>query len=120
MYRDSWYDTRMEDLEVLCRSCHRREHDRVKSARQEEFECVFWHTEEMHEFVQERLYRGKPLLKRHRKRLRHIVEMFSDNGGVMFRFKCAMVLHDRVLRAVQKGFRGYAAIDWALTEANKV
>lgn len=26
VYRDNWFDTRFEDLEVLCRGCHEREH----------------------------------------------------------------------------------------------
>ena len=25
-YRENWFDTRLEDLVVLCRSCHRKEH----------------------------------------------------------------------------------------------
>ena len=29
IYRGSWFDTRLEDLEVLCRRCHRKHH-RVK------------------------------------------------------------------------------------------
>lgn len=26
VYRSNWYETKMEDLKVLCRGCHRKEH----------------------------------------------------------------------------------------------
>lgn len=26
LYRESWFDTRLDDLEVLCRTCHEQEH----------------------------------------------------------------------------------------------
>lgn len=29
-YPDNWFDTRLSDLEVLCRDCHEKEHHRSK------------------------------------------------------------------------------------------
>lgn len=33
IYRENWFDTRMEDLECICRECHEKEHGLSKSAR---------------------------------------------------------------------------------------
>lgn len=30
-YRDDWHETKMEDLEVLCRECHKKEHGITES-----------------------------------------------------------------------------------------
>lgn len=113
LYRDSWYDTRMEDLEALCRDCHRNEHD-PKTPEREEFEAIFWHCQEMRELVHERLWQGKPLLRKQRKRLRHIAEMFRNNGGVMLQFSRAMGFHETLLPSLRHGLKGYDAVEHAL------
>lgn len=108
IYRDSWYDTRMEDLEVVCKKCHQEEHG-LRDPEQEQFEAIFWACEDIHEMIQKTLWRYKLLTKSQKKRLRHIAEMFSDNGGVLYRYRNAMDFHWGMERALKMGLRGEAA-----------
>lgn len=45
-YRQDWYATQLEDLEVLCRGCHRAEHGKSNRtwlwSQNEEIEMFFW------------------------------------------------------------------------------
>lgn len=112
VYRKSWFDTRMEDLEVVCRTCHKKEHG-LYDPEFERFSDAFDACSEISEVSNKMLWKSKPLTGRQRKRLRHIAEQFRDNGGVIYRFSNVMVFHHKIVKARQCGLTGENALRFA-------
>lgn len=108
----------MEDLEVVCRKYHKKEHG-FSSPEREEFERINSVCCDISEIVNSRLHKGKPMRRKERKYLRHIAEVYSYNGGVVFRFKNVMELHYRIVAARSSGLRGNDALVAALETQSK-
>lgn len=56
-YRDNWFETRPEDLEVLCRGCHEKEHNLVQQPTVPEF------VTDVHREIWEQYLRSSPSVK---------------------------------------------------------
>lgn len=117
VYRKDWYDTRMEDLEVVCRDCHMVEHG-LKNPEMDEFSMRMHFSGEMTEMRDRWLYWGKLLCKRQRKRLRHIAEMYSDNAGMLLQFSRVIKFHHGLLEARASGLNRDDAVRFAAGLAN--
>ncbi len=113
VYRAEWTDTRMEDLEVVCRTCHEKEHGR-HDPKQEAWSDIFWCCEGLRQIIHRRIERGLPLRRCHRKKFRQAMRMHPDNGGIELQYTRMRLMHDAVLLARSKGITGYDATHLAM------
>lgn len=93
-YPKNWFETVLEDLEVLCRRCHRKEHG-ILSFRESNRACLRYNGEDeglaaerLTEMIS-KLYHWRDFTKADKKFLRRALTKF-DNGGVRFRVRKAL------------------------------
>lgn len=93
-YRKNWYDTKLEDLVVLCRGCHRKRHGfaplkgvGIFKYREDEVFNVFVHRLRK---LRQRIAKGKGLTERDRKFLAQCLEEYPKtpkDGAMAFQVK---------------------------------
>jgi hypothetical protein len=92
-YRDNWFETKLEDLEVLCSECHGKEHGIVKQGwfftEDIYLEEFYW---SVHEFFLG-FASEKTLRRKDKKLLRRALQKWPDNRAVACRVTNALKLN---------------------------